>query len=303
MAKAILPEGMTAASPARVVAGKFLAAKMQEYAAFLEPAQAGDVDGIHDLRVAIKRLREAVRLFWPLLSPRERKSALAAVERLNDSLGQVRDRDVLLEHLLWLAQTAPEAAPALEQVVGAWSRQRCSDHERFVEELRHAGQPGVFARRLKRLARDTRQRRSLPGTSPVDRFFYRAVTARLAKVFARAAEAGPMEDAATLHVLRIAIKRLKYSLEPCLTILPELAGPYRVVAAAQEALGLAHDFDVLELALRESFPTADSPGAGRMTSAWLALENHRRDLYAEARVSAQALLLPEWKTALLDALD
>lgn len=58
-----------------------------------------DVDGVHDMRVASRRLRTAMQTFKPCFPRRSYREHYDAIRALADLLGEVRDRDVLLEEL------------------------------------------------------------------------------------------------------------------------------------------------------------------------------------------------------------
>lgn len=68
----------------------------------LEPASAGDVEGIHELRVALRRLRAALKLFSPLLPSHPRRELGRQLQDLGRCVGAARDWDVFatetLEH-------------------------------------------------------------------------------------------------------------------------------------------------------------------------------------------------------------
>ena len=121
MPKPILPTGLTPETRAGIAAGKLLDAKIEEMLLYVEAAREGEVEGLHDLRVAVKRLREALRLFQRLAPPDGRGRVIRQVDELNDGLGRARDREVLIGHARELAEAAPGAAPALEAVVAAWA--------------------------------------------------------------------------------------------------------------------------------------------------------------------------------------
>ena len=133
MGKAILPKGLTPSTRAGKAAGKLIDAKTDEVLAYIGSACAGEIEGLHDLRVAVKRLREGLRLFQRLLPPQERRKVLPLVEELNDGLGRVRDRDVLMAHARELGEAAPGAAPALEAALAAWEEQRQPEHRAAIE--------------------------------------------------------------------------------------------------------------------------------------------------------------------------
>jgi CHAD domain-containing protein len=67
---------------------------------FTEAALEGrDPEGVHDMRVASRRLRAAIELYQDVFPKRRLKPMLREVKRLADALGRVRDLDVMLDRL------------------------------------------------------------------------------------------------------------------------------------------------------------------------------------------------------------
>lgn len=81
------------------------AAKVVEVRAgeLIEHAQGvldtGDIERVHDMRVATRRLRAALEIFEPCFPVKPHRQALAEVKRLADALGERRDRDVAIASL------------------------------------------------------------------------------------------------------------------------------------------------------------------------------------------------------------
>jgi CHAD domain-containing protein len=59
----------------------------------------GDIERVHDMRVATRRLRAALEIFEPCFPAKPYRQALAEVKRLADALGERRDRDVAIASL------------------------------------------------------------------------------------------------------------------------------------------------------------------------------------------------------------
>jgi len=110
----------------------------------------GDVEPLHDMRVATRRLRAALEVFEPCFPTKRHRKALKRVKALADALGERRDRDVAIEFLGGFAGEAPEAdRAAVEALIG-----------RLREEQRQANEelaPYVAAKRLKKLRRRLRK--------------------------------------------------------------------------------------------------------------------------------------------------
>jgi len=58
-----------------------------------------DIERVHDMRVATRRLRAALEIFEPCFPAKPYREALAEVKRLADALGERRDRDVAIVSL------------------------------------------------------------------------------------------------------------------------------------------------------------------------------------------------------------
>src|SRR3954468_2269425 len=67
-----------------------------------------DIERVHDMRVASRRLRAVLEIFAPCFEPARLKDVLRDVKALADALGERRDPDVHLEALIRLGQTLPD---------------------------------------------------------------------------------------------------------------------------------------------------------------------------------------------------
>jgi len=105
-----------------------------------------DVERVHDMRVATRRLRAALEVFEPCFPEKRHRKALKKVRALADALGERRDADVeiaLLEGLLDEASKADRGA-LLDLIEELRVRQG---------EANEALAPCVAPKRLKKLRR------------------------------------------------------------------------------------------------------------------------------------------------------
>jgi CHAD domain-containing protein len=109
-----------------------------------------DIERLHDMRVATRRLRAALEVFEPCFPRKRHRRALKRVKRLADALGERRDRDVAIEFLSGLEAETPQADRAgLAALIG-----RLRDEQRQAnEELA----PQVKPKRLRKLRRRLRK--------------------------------------------------------------------------------------------------------------------------------------------------
>jgi CHAD domain-containing protein len=68
-----------------------------------------DIEPLHNMRVASRRLRAALEVFRPCFPRQRRKQALRKVKALADALGERRDRDVSIAFLAGFLEEAPTA--------------------------------------------------------------------------------------------------------------------------------------------------------------------------------------------------
>ncbi|MEK6326574.1 MAG: CHAD domain-containing protein [Actinomycetota bacterium] len=66
-----------------------------------------DIERVHDMRVATRRLRAALEIFEPCFPPKEFGAALSHVKAIADALGERRDRDVAIAALEEFAAGIP----------------------------------------------------------------------------------------------------------------------------------------------------------------------------------------------------
>ena len=235
MAKPTEVGGLTATTPLRdaglsLVLARLFDVRRRELALF----GALGMDDVHDLRVATRRLRAALRLF----GKRQLRATDGEVERLQDALGEVRDLHVQQR---WLADPGTVTA-AERSALTALGRDRARSLvfaerallialKRWIEE----GAPAV-----ERAAHKVHDRGTLAGE---------LVSARLEKALRRVErarlEALASASPGAVHAFRIRLKQLRY--------LAELAGPALAPAwaerlttfsAIQDDAGALHDLDV-----------------------------------------------------------
>src|SRR3954453_11498710 len=97
MAKAKPIPDLNAEQPYAEAAARIVSVRASE---LTEQAQGvldtGDIERVHDMRVATRRLRAALEIFEPCFPAEAYDAALTEVKRLADALGERRDRDVAI---------------------------------------------------------------------------------------------------------------------------------------------------------------------------------------------------------------
>jgi CHAD domain-containing protein len=133
VAKARSITDLTAEQPYSEAAARIVSVRGAE---LVEEAQGvldtGDIERVHDMRVATRRLRAALEIFEPCFPPKPYGQALSEVKRLADALGERRDRDVAIASLHGFNDQI--AAPDRRGVASLIEQLR-SEQEQANEEL------------------------------------------------------------------------------------------------------------------------------------------------------------------------
>lgn len=109
-----------------------------------------DVEGVHDMRVATRRLRAALEVFASAFPRKRHRKALKRVKALADALGERRDADVEIALLEGLAD---EVAKGDREALAALTEE-VRDRQRKANQ---ALAPRVAPKRLKKLRRRLRK--------------------------------------------------------------------------------------------------------------------------------------------------
>ena len=229
----------------------------------LAGARAGDVTGIHQSRVATRRLREALPL---VTAGGPGRKLERTIRRLTRALGPVRELDVALQTLDELEQTdvSREAIACLRQLMAS---ERHTLHAEAVKAIDRAD--------LERL-----RRKVMTKVAATDAESARAQLARAQRRAARRGERlrAAIDNAAgiylpdRLHQVRIAAKKLRYAVEmvrPRASVarsgraatrsLRSTAGQLAALKKAQDLLGRMHDLEVLMARTRAVQATSQAP--------------------------------------------
>ncbi|HEC21744.1 MAG TPA: CHAD domain-containing protein [Chloroflexi bacterium] len=208
-----------------------------------------DIEALHDMRVATRRMRAAFRVFGPYFEKRTRRRLLRGLRRTGRALGHVRDLDVFMAYAQQYLAGLPAARQhELDVLMGYWRERRAeardqmlayldsTEYTDFVEAFREFVEtPGLGSKDV-----------DLEGPIP-RHVMYVAPRLIYTRYEAVRAYEPLLQDApiATLHALRIDAKRLRYTLEFFREVLGEEAGEViKAVVGLQDHLGALHDADV-----------------------------------------------------------
>lgn len=201
-----------------------------------------DPEYIHQMRVATRRLRAALRLFVPQLPADFATPIVATLRELMTVLGAARDLDVLLAEIATPVLHALPDEPRLAALVGVITERSYVCRHAATDFLRspHYGRIVLDTlAALQALNTEVGAGETTPGLLD----FAGQRLRRLRKKVLTLAGQARIDDPPSLHALRIAIKRLRYALE----FFAPLASPAAIrnhlshLASLQDTLGQIND--------------------------------------------------------------
>lgn len=106
---------------------------------FEAPAKTGETEAVHDMRVTSRRMRVALSNFAVCLPRDYRKGVRAGLSTLADTLGKVRDLDVMLEEMNRILPGQPVSRRStIEKLKGRLRTRRKYHFKRLIEYLASA---------------------------------------------------------------------------------------------------------------------------------------------------------------------
>jgi len=224
---------------ARVVkaAQQILASRLADVQDLLPKATrvGADVESVHQLRVSCRRAAAGLRAFRPLVG-RGGKQLDRWLKRLRRAAGPARDADVLLGRL----SRELDSSDCRAQQVLAKVRQIRTDAQRQLVSVGAKAAKGGLKRAAKKCLKALRKSKAAPAKQTFAEYARAALTAAADDMLAIDAHDATFEE---LHELRIAAKRLRYSIELFHSAVdPRLrTESYPVVEELQERLGELND--------------------------------------------------------------
>ena len=230
-----------------------------------------DPEGVHQTRVATRRLRSDLRTFRPLLDrdwAQGLRDELGWIARI---LGDVRDGDVLLERLRRRADELPaDEQAAAERVLTTLQQSRDEAHAELLETLRS----DRYVALLDRLVEAASAPGFLPSADePAGEAIPKLVRRPWHRLAKRAKALGNEPSNEQLHEVRIRTKRVRYAAEAAAPIVGKPARAFANAASSlQDVLGDLNDSVVAARWLDDWAARADDAEAARGAAALAALE-------------------------------
>jgi triphosphatase len=213
-------------APSQSTAAAFRAvasACVRQLLANIPALQAGDPEGLHQVRVSLRRLRAAISLFGMLFHDSQTSALKRELKWLTQECSLARELDVFMEHLV---------KPFAQRQRGREVNALCDDVRKRREDAFSRAQAAIDTPRFRALALDvvtwieigewTRAdddvRRTLHAR-PIARTAAEELRRRFSKILKRGKRFGTL-SAQKRHKLRIAAKKLRYGSEFFVDVFP-----------------------------------------------------------------------------------
>jgi CHAD domain-containing protein len=240
-----LPSGLSAAEAFAYAVGHLCDVIL--YFAPKAAAQSGDPEPVHQMRVAVRRLRSAIKVFRRELRDAAVEAADTGLKTLAAKLGPTRDWDVFVTETAAGVAAAFPAEPRLERLLSAAERRRRTCHD----ELRSFLASADFRRIGIELAclAGGHDRHSTAGdgepaalVASLEEFAVRVLRRRRKRLLAIDGDLAAQEPQA-LHAVRLHAKRMRYAGEIFAPLFPGRATHHyiRGLSRLQDRLGTFND--------------------------------------------------------------
>lgn len=235
-----------------------------------------DIEGVHQVRVSFRRMRSALSVFKSMLPKDDRKAWAKTIQDLVEATGKARDFDVLIAETLPAFHATPKAPPSGDaEVLAVLERKRTTAYDQ-VRAMLDGPDYGAFRRdftqwietsgwRNGELSEKKRKRQA----RPISAFARKQLEIHHRLVMERGDATDP-GDAAAMHKLRIACKKLRYATE-FFTPLFDGMDPYtKHLKLIQDTLGYLHDTAVMTVMLDSLLDDTEDGDARRFIEALIA---------------------------------
>lgn len=230
---------------------KILAQQFEKFQAQEAGSRTGeDIEAIHDMRVASRRMRSVLRLLSAYYKAKYVKQFLDGLQSSAGALGRVRDLDVLLTDLqAFQAKQADDEKQAMQGIIDRFQKRRV----KALANLNHQFDSSEYAKFIKNFGEfvSSESKGALPVDIDENPYQVRHILPvllhkRLSTVRAYETIIETVDDE-TLHNLRIEFKRLRYALEFFEPLLGSSAGGFiSAIKEMQDFLGRMNDMTVFE---------------------------------------------------------
>lgn len=228
---------------------RYMLTQVEALQAEIQGALTGeDIEHVHQMRVASRRLRNGLNLFKEFLSKKQAKAWQKEVRVITKALGQARDLDIQIDLLnRCLAETLEDRnKPGYNRLLLRLRQQRSLAQEKVNHTLIDLQEVGTLDRMATVLTKLTAGSEGLYLYTPsLYQQAFEAISSNLDEFLSYEEFIHNPGNIAQLHAMRIAGKHLRYTLEIFAPVYGHALDPHiRAMKNIQDLLGEIHDNDV-----------------------------------------------------------
>jgi CHAD domain-containing protein len=232
-----------------VFGARFMLAQVQHLESQIDGVQLGkDIEYVHQMRVASRRLRNGMDLFRECLPGKKSKAWLDDVRNITHALGNARDMDIQIAELnrLYTDDLDPKYKPGYARLLLRLKQSRTKAQKKINKTLFTLGKDGT----LSDLAESfSKQIGDSEAPSLYDSSLFEkagdSILAELNEFLSYQPFVYTPENMDKLHAMRIAGKHLRYTMEIFAPIYEGSLDPFVILMKnLQTILGEIHDNDV-----------------------------------------------------------
>lgn len=210
--------------------------------------QAQDIEYVHRMRVATRRLRSALPLFSECFPQKKYPDWFRSIKQVTKALGLARDLDVQIDLLGNFQNESPEPAfrAGINRLLLRLRQRRTKAQKkvnRALDRLEASATIPGLSRRLEPF--EERQNQTYLYTPALYKRGYDSIMEKMQNYLGYSDCVEQPDKVEELHAMRIAAKHLRYTMEIFASLYPgELKDTIQVARKAQDLLGAVHDCDV-----------------------------------------------------------
>jgi CHAD domain-containing protein len=210
--------------------------------------EAEDIEFIHRMRVASRRIRSCFPLFKKCFSSKKYREWRKEIRNITRALREARDADVHIDFLKTYIEKLKEESLRLgaQRFLLRLRQRREQIQPRVIKAIDRLLESGVvedmekLCRKMRKGSRNTEVNSIVTYQKALVH-----ITSRVEKIFAHESSVYIPENIKEHHAMRIAVKRLRYTMEVFSSLYEgELENQIAVCKKLQDMLGDLHDCDV-----------------------------------------------------------
>ena len=220
---------------------------------------AEDIEGIHKSRVATRRIRSGLNFFDKCFNPKTVKNWQREIQQLTKSLGGARDCDVQMEFIKKviseLTDEQQDNKTGLNRFLLRLVQKRQSLQPGVIESIDKFKSKKVLKSMsgdLKRISADHKPKKEDFQSRIVFQHSSKLINKKVKKLMSYESSLEDPSDIVSHHKMRIATKKLRYTMEICNTVFDKkLDDIIKTVKRIQTYLGDIHDRDVWQIHIKD----------------------------------------------------